>query len=230
MRKYWLSLLLLLLTAVSFFSPQVALLTAFVFTLIVPGLLFLRFFKLDSHEVWALVPVLSVLVSTQLVYYASLVVGYSKESILLCFLVLTVAYTLVTWKKGEVLPLRSIPSVKRIKKTTLLVLILIFAVSLAVLLRSVWLENQNGIVITGSNWQDTPLHYEIIESLNNGNFPPQMPYFAGEKMSYHYFVDFHTAILEKVYGFLPTLLPFLNAVFGAPHSGHSSGGSSPSCM
>src|SRR4030042_6541357 len=69
------------------------------------------------------------------------------------------------------------------------------------------------IVITGSNWQDTPLHYEIIESINNGNFPPQMPYFSGEKMSYHYFVDFHTAILEKVYGFLPTLVPFLDAVF-----------------
>jgi hypothetical protein len=32
-------------------------------------------------------------------------------------------------------------------------------------------------------------------------------------MNYHYFVDFHTAILEKVYGFLPKLLPFLNAVF-----------------
>src|SRR4030042_1714554 len=69
------------------------------------------------------------------------------------------------------------------------------------------------IVITGSNWQDTPLHYEIIESINNGNFPPQMPYFSGEKMSYHYFVDFHTAILEKVYGFLPQLVPFLASVF-----------------
>jgi hypothetical protein len=32
-------------------------------------------------------------------------------------------------------------------------------------------------------------------------------------MNYHYFVDFHTAILEKVYGFLPKLLPFLNAAF-----------------
>lgn len=32
-------------------------------------------------------------------------------------------------------------------------------------------------------------------------------------MSYHYFVDFHTAIVEKVYGYLPTLLPILNAVF-----------------
>ena len=89
----------------------------------------------------------------------------------------------------------------------------IFLVSLAVLGFSVWRGNQYGIVLTGSNWQDTPLHYEIIESINNGNFPPQKPNFAGIPESYHYFVDFHTAIVEKTVGYLPTLLPFLNAVF-----------------
>ncbi|MEM2969510.1 MAG: hypothetical protein QXR63_01080 [Candidatus Bathyarchaeia archaeon] len=76
-----------------------------------------------------------------------------------------------------------------------------------------WFESENGIVITGSNWQDTPLHYSIIESINNGNFPPEMPYYSGVRISYHYFVDLHTAILEKVYGFMPKLLPILNAVF-----------------
>ena len=40
-----------------------------------------------------------------------------------------------------------------------------------------------------------------------------MPNFAGQPETYHYFVDFHTAIVEKVYGYLPTLLPVLNAVF-----------------
>ncbi len=40
-----------------------------------------------------------------------------------------------------------------------------------------------------------------------------MPNFSGEPLTYHYFVDFHTAIIEKVYGYLPTLLPVLNAVF-----------------
>jgi hypothetical protein len=94
-----------------------------------------------------------------------------------------------------------------------LVFAVIFLISLAVLVRSVWYGNQYGIVLTGSNWQDTPLHYEIIENINNGNFPPQMPNFSGEKLTYHYFVDFHTAIVEKVYGYLPTLLPVLNSVF-----------------
>jgi len=103
--------------------------------------------------------------------------------------------------------------VRHIKKTNLLLFAVILLVSLAVLGLSVWRSNQYGIILTGSNWQDTPLHYEIIESLNNGNFPPQNPNYAGTSLTYHYFVDFHTAIAEKMYGYLPTLLPFLNSLF-----------------
>ena len=68
-------------------------------------------------------------------------------------------------------------------------------------------------MLTGSNWQDTPFHYDIIESINQGNFPPQTPNYSGTPLGYHYFVDFHTAIVEKMYGYLPNLLPVLNAVF-----------------
>jgi uncharacterized membrane protein len=128
--------------------------------------------------------------------------------------VLTAIYAYVTYRKGAPLPLRSLPKMRRVSKSTLLVLSVIFLLSLVVLLRSVWFQNQYGIVLTGSNWQDTPLHYEIPESINNGNFPPQIPYFSGIPLStYHYFVDFHTAIVENMFGYLPQLLPFLNAVF-----------------
>ena len=213
LQKYWLSIVLLLLTLASFLSGYTALLTALVFTFLVPGLIFYRFFHLKSHELWAFVPIFSVLFSVQLVYYLALVFGYSRETIFFSFLALTAIYTLVVFKKGQEFTLQRFLKLKQIKKTSFLVFLIIFLVSLAVLCRSVWVGNQYGIVITGSNWQDTPLHYEIIESLNNGNFPPQMPNFSGEKLTYHYFVDFHTAIIEKVYGYLPTLLPFLNAVF-----------------
>jgi hypothetical protein len=168
---------------------------------------------LKSHEVWAFVPVFSVLFSVQLIYYLSLAFGYSRETILFSFLALAAIYTLVVFKKGEPLKPPKFLKLGQIKKTSLLVFAVIFLVSLVVLCRSVWFGNQFGIVLTGSNWQDTPLHYEIIESINNGNFPPQMPNYAGMPLTYHYFVDFHTAIIEKVYGYLPTLLPVLNAVF-----------------
>lgn len=213
LQKYWLAILLLLLALASFASGYIALFTAFVFTFLVPGLILYRFFSLKSHEVWAFVPVFSVLFSVQLIYYLSLAFGYSRETILFSFIALVAIYTLVVYKKGEPLNPPKFLRLRQIRKTSLLLFAVIFLISLVVLVRSVWFGNQYGIVLTGSNWQDTPLHYEIIESINNGNFPPQMPNYAGVPLTYHYFVDFHTAIIEKVYGYLPTLLPVLNAVF-----------------
>ena len=213
LRKHWLFFLLLLLPLVSFVSFHMGLLTAFVFTFFVPGLIFYRFFRLKSYEILVFIPIFSILISTQLIYYLSLVFGYSKETILVSFLALTIVYGLVNSRKKEAYPFRNFLKVRKFSKTLLLIFFLIFILSLVILYRSVWFENEFGIVITGSNWQDTPLHYEIIESINNGNFPPEMPHYVGNRMNYHYFVDFHTAILEKVYGFLPKLLPFLNAVF-----------------
>jgi hypothetical protein len=213
LQTYWLAIVMLLLTGASFVSGYIALFTALIFTFLVPGLIVYRFFSLKTHEIWAFIPVFSVLVSVQLVYYLSLVFGYSREIILLSFLTLTAVYTLVVYKNGEPFKPQKFLKIKQIKKTSALVFTVIFLISLVVLVRSVWYGNQYGIVLTGSNWQDTPLHYEIIESINKGNFPPQMPNFSGEKLAYHYFVDFHTAIIEKGYGYLPTLLPMLNAVF-----------------
>jgi hypothetical protein len=203
----------LLLTAVSFVSGDVGVFTALVFTFLVPGLIAYRFFSLKSHEIWAFVPIFSVLVSVTLIYYLSLVAGYSRATILFSFLALTATYGVVVYKKGEPIKPPSFLKLKRIKKTSLLIFAAIFLISLAVLARSVWYGNQYGIVLTGSNWQDTPFHYEIIESINQGNFPPQTPNYIGTPLTYHYFVDFHTAIIEKMYGYLPTLLPLLNALF-----------------
>ncbi len=213
LQNYWLSIVLLLLTALSFISGYMAVFTALVFTFLVPGLIAYRFFNLKTHEIWAFVPIFSVLVSVQLVYYLSLAFGYSRDTILFSFFALTAIYTFVVYKKGEPLKPQKFIKLRQFKKTSLLIFAVIFLVSLAVLSRSIWYENQSGIVLTGSNWQDTPLHYEIIESINNGNFPPQMPNFSGYPETYHYFVDFHTAIVENMFGYLPTLLPFLNAVF-----------------
>ena len=144
----------------------------------------------------------------------SLLSGYSRNTILICFLALTTIYTLVIYKKGQDFqPQQLLQKFGKIKKTSIMLFTVILLVSLGVLLRTVWFSNDYGIVITGANWQDTPFHYEIIESISNGNFPPQTPNYVGTSLSYHYFVDFHTAIVEKVYGYLPTLLPILNAVF-----------------
>jgi len=211
--RYWFLVVLFSLVLASFVSAPLALLSAFAFTFLVPGLVFHRFFKMETCQLLAFIPTFSVLVSTQLVYFTSLLFGYSSATIAGTFVVWLLFYGVVEWRKPATITLRSLIRTAKRNRAILAILVLTFALSFAVLCRSVWFESDNGIVLTGSNWQDTPLHYEIIESINSGNFPPQMPYYSGERMTYHYFVDFHTAILEKVYGYLPQLLPFLNAVF-----------------
>ncbi len=201
------------LSLASFASGGIALAAGFVFTFLVPGLAFQRFFSLKPHEKWAFVPIFSVLFSVVLIYFLSLAFGYSATTIVSSFLVLTAIYSLVVFRWGQPFAPKSILKIKQVKKTSLLLFVIVFLVSMAILYRTVWYSNTSGIVLTGVNWQDTPFHYEIIESINQGNFPPQTPNYVGTPLSYHYFVDFHTAILENVYGYLPTLLPVLNAVF-----------------
>jgi hypothetical protein len=213
LQLYWIPIVLLLLSVASLVSSFLGVLTALIFTFLVPGLIAYRFFNLKSHEIWAFIPIFSVLASVSLIYYLSLAFGYSRNIIILSFFALTAVYALVVYKKGEPLKPRKFLKLKQIKKTSLIVFAVIFIVSLAVLYQSVWRGDQYGIVLTGSNWQDTPFHYEIIESLNNGNFPPQTPNYIDTPLTYHYFVDFHTALVEKMYGYLPTLLPVLNALF-----------------
>ncbi|MCW4024730.1 MAG: hypothetical protein NWF01_06815 [Candidatus Bathyarchaeota archaeon] len=201
------------MAVLAFFSATVALVAGFVFTFLVPGVTFHRFFNLKQYELWAFIPVFSILVSVTLIYFASLIFGYSPTTILGCFLALTVLYAVVVAFKGESFTPKKIIQIKNFSKVTLTVFLIIFVLSFYVLYSSVWVQTDTGLIISGSNWQDTPYHYGIIESLNQGNFPPQFPNYAGVKMTYHYFVDFHTAILENVYGYLPKLLPTLNAVF-----------------
>ncbi len=198
---------------VSFASNALAVFSALVFTFLVPGLIGRRFFRLKPHEVWAFVPIFSILVSVQLVYYLSLAVGYSRQTVLITCLILTAVYGFVAFKKGEPIQPAMLAKLRQIKKTNLALFAVIFLLSLVLLGVSVWRGNQYGYIVTGSNWQDTPFHFEIIESINQGNFPPQTPNYIGIPLSYHYFVDFHTAIVEKMWGYLPTLLPVLNAVF-----------------
>lgn len=70
------------------------------------------------------------------------------------------------------------------------------------------------IVMSSVNWQDTAMHMGIIESIANGNFPPQAPYYSGVKLSYYYFSDFNAAIITKLFaGFFPKVLVLVNPIF-----------------
>jgi uncharacterized membrane protein len=205
---------LFLLLSASFFSPHASLVSTLIFTLFVPGYIIVEYYfkDLNIHEKLLLYMLLSVLISTHFIYFLSLAFGYSQHTILTAFFILFALLFLFFLRNTETAPKRSILHLSSLKGVMLSSGIAFFAY--LVLSKSVWVWRQGYIVLTGSNWQDTPMHYEIIESINNGNFPPQMPYYAGVDMFYHYFVDFHTAILEKAFGaFLPRLIVFTNAIF-----------------
>jgi hypothetical protein len=70
----------------------------------------------------------------------------------------------------------------------------------AVLQSGLWRATPDGISAGGSNWSDLGVHLSIAQSVNAGNFPPQVPYFAGEPLVYHWFADFHAAIAARAAG------------------------------
>jgi hypothetical protein len=70
----------------------------------------------------------------------------------------------------------------------------------ATLFIGAWHDTTGGWVSGGWNWSDFLVHVSIGQSLIDGNFPPQVPYFAGVPLTYHWFGDFHAAILADVAG------------------------------
>jgi hypothetical protein len=69
-----------------------------------------------------------------------------------------------------------------------------------VLAANAWREIPAGWVSGGWNWSDFLVHVSIGQSIVEGNFPPQVPYFAGVPLTYHWFADFHGAISAAVAG------------------------------
>jgi hypothetical protein len=71
---------------------------------------------------------------------------------------------------------------------------------LAVLMSNGWHETPDGWVAGGWNWSDLLVHVSIGSSIAAGNFPPEVPYFAGVPLTYHWFADFHGAITSTIAG------------------------------
>lgn len=65
---------------------------------------------------------------------------------------------------------------------------------------SLWHLTSRGWVSGGWNWSDLLVHVSIAESIRNANFPPQVPFFAGAPLLYHWFADFHAAIAATAAG------------------------------
>jgi hypothetical protein len=152
------------LIPLALFNQSLFLLLQFT-TMFLPGYVIVeRYFQDLKNGKLALYILLSILVSTHLIYYLSLFMGYNLSTLKISSLILL--SSILFAKK---------PRVSRSELLELAIFITLFLFSFTLLYHSLWYQKGDYIVLSGSNWQDTPYHYEIIESLNNGNFPPQEP-------------------------------------------------------
>ena len=60
--------------------------------------------------------------------------------------------------------------------------------------------NRDAVGLTNLNSDIFRSYVAIGNSIVHGNFPPVVPYFAGEPLSYHWFADFHGAIASTAAG------------------------------
>ncbi|MEP6469723.1 MAG: DUF2298 domain-containing protein [Chloroflexota bacterium] len=148
--------------------------------------------------------VLSVALSAHLVYWLSLLLGgYTRGTIFVAAGLLAAPLVVVAWRSG-IQPFQAqLGSTMRAVRRNA-VAIAVAALSAAfvglVLDSSLWHPTSTGVSAGGSNWSDLGVHLSIAQSMNAGNFPPQVPYFAGAPLVYHWFADFHAAIAAKVAG------------------------------
>jgi hypothetical protein len=195
------------LLSMAWIVPPLAVLVAWPFLTVVPG------WVLVARVAPSISPpgrlgigiVASVFASAFLVDVLSLLFGGFRSWVTLAAAWLMLGGTLVLagfrapWLTGPPLPLagmagRAVETFRRDRAIWLLAAVS-GAVVGAILWIGAWHDTERGWIAGGWNWSDLLVHVSIGQSLIDGNFPPQVPYFAGVPLAYHWFGDFHAAIL-----------------------------------
>ncbi len=177
--------------------PPLAVVVVWPLLLIVPGWATLAATRprIDGAGRLGLAIVLSIAISTHLVYWLShLGGGYGRGVIYAAAAFLALPVVVAAWRGLRPPPvgvLRGARPALLLAGLTALVVGLTLGVGL-------WRVTPGGISAGGTNWSDLGVHLSIAETLNAGaNFPPDVPYFAGVPLTYHWFADFHAAILAE---------------------------------
>ena len=151
--------------------------------------------RIDGAGRLGLAIVGSVAVSTHLVYWLSqLLGGYGRDVVFTAAAILALPVVIAAWRSERPPP----PRVLAAARPALLVAGLAALVVGLTLGAGIWRVTPTGVSSGGSNWSDLGVHLSIAETLNAGaNFPPEVPYFSGVPLVYHWFADFHAAILAE---------------------------------
>ena len=192
--------------AAAWIWPGLAVVVVWPLLFVVPGWLLVAWTRprVASTGRLGLAIVLSVAISAHLVYWLSLLAGrYDRATIFLVAALMLAALVAVVWRVGaEPLRLQLPGAVRAARRRRLAFLLAAFSAAFVglVLASGLWHMTATGVSAGGSNWSDLGVHLSISQSLNAGNFPPQVPYFAGAPLVYHWFADFHSAIAAAAAG------------------------------
>ena len=194
------------LLAIGWLVPPVAILAVWPLLFLVPGWAVLSVVRprISATGRLGLAVILSVVGSAHLVYWLSLATGgYRREVIWLAAALLALPGAVAAWRGGAGWLGREVGSAARAVRREPAGFVFAGAVGalVALILASgLWHPVPGGVAAGGSNWSDLGVHLSIAQSLNAGNFPPQVPYFAGAPLVYHWFSDFHAAIAASAAG------------------------------
>jgi hypothetical protein len=150
--------------------------------------------------------VASVYLSAHLVNVVARFVGFGFEAIVIAAALLALATIAVGAIRIDALAPIGRPTAAGVRATlredapAWIVAVAVSLVVLGIFIANGWRETANGWVSGGWNWSDFLVHVSIGSSIADGNFPPQVPYFAGVPLTYHWFADFFGAITSTAAG------------------------------
>jgi hypothetical protein len=186
--------------------PALAVIAVWPFLFIVPGWVLVAWLqpRVAATGRLGLGIVLSVAISAHAVYWVSLALGgYDRASIFGVTALLAIPLVVVAWRSGAArFAIEARSAWRALRRNAVPVAVAAVAAAFVglVLDSSLWHATPDGVTAGGSNWSDLGVHLSIAQSLNAGNFPPQVPYFSGAPLVYHWFSDFHAAIAAKAAG------------------------------
>lgn len=146
--------------------------------------------------------VISVALSAHLAWWIGLAVGYDRASLFGAAALLGLLWLLRPTPRAGPAASRGRSALALVRRHAGGVLVAALAaaavgVTLGV---SLWRVDAQGVSSGGSNWSDLGVHLSIAQSVNAGNFPPEVPFFAGVPLVYHWFADLHVATLALAAG------------------------------